>query len=135
MLATPGMLWPNQSLPAAFRSCTGSPYEPQPSLLRDICRASALSGSLRGLFRHRSGDSSGASALLAGPFEPHGTWTYVWAFYVTTAKRDRHRSVAASQVSSQPLIHSGWIRTPWAPSACPRLSRPSRPSVAGRTFR
>jgi hypothetical protein len=28
MLATPVLLWPEQSLPAAFRSCTGLPYEP-----------------------------------------------------------------------------------------------------------
>jgi len=33
MLATPDLLWPDQSLPAAFRSCTGSPYQRQNSAL------------------------------------------------------------------------------------------------------
>jgi len=40
-----------------------------------------------------------------------------------------------TKVCSQPLIHSGWIRTPWAPSSCPRLSPPSDTLRRRRAFR
>jgi len=135
LLATPALLWLEQSLPAAFRSCTGSPYQATPSPL-----------SLR--FRHVSawiapsafsvtgsaGLRRGASACLCWPVNlpPHGSRTTVWAslrFHL------RCRSAAASSgMPAKPLWNSGLHRTPWAPASCPRLPTSSTHSVTGGPF-
>jgi len=58
-------------------------------------------------------------------FTPCGSWPYVWA-----SLRDYHSEWSPAQpggeskVCSQPLIHSGWTRAPWAPSTSPRLPQP-----------
>jgi len=81
MLATPGLFWPDQSLPAASTPAPG----PHTSCLRNSMNrirrvASALSGLLQGLFSDRSTSHwEQAQGLNLRPvrFSLTASWTYV----------------------------------------------------------
>jgi len=105
--------------PGRLHSSTGSPYE------LTLPPASARTGLLRGLFGHRRGGSWGGTPYepsylsLAAPGHPYEPLYAITASAVATVAWRR------AKVSSQPLVYSGQTRAPWAPSTCPRLSRPS----------
>jgi len=133
MPATPDLLWLGQSLPAASA--------PAPGPHTSLCWPDLSSRQGVGLIRIAPGpfqtqvDQSfqrTESAATTDPFQPHGCLDIRMSLSTLFSFADIARR--RSKVRPQPLCHSGWHRAPWAPSSCPRLSRPSVLSVAGRPF-
>jgi len=60
--------------------------------------------------------------------------TYEPLYVTTTSEWSPAQPGGETKVCSQPLTHSGWIRAPWAPTTCPRLSNPSIALVAEGPF-
>jgi len=108
MLATPGLFWPDQSLPAASTPAPGPHTSGWKIDLSNFAATSALSRLLRGLFssrstslgnRHRAWTYNGS---VSASRHPGRTYEPLDVIISLSTSRD-----SDSQVWSQPLRHSG----------------------------
>jgi len=131
MLATPGLFWPDQSLPAASAPAPGPHTSGWKIDLSNFAATSALSRLLRGLFSSRStslGNRSRGPGLTTGLFQPHGILD-VRMSLSTLSFLCRRRATAILRYGRNPCVIQADTeppgRLPPAPGSHVRRSTPS----------